>query len=61
MPERSRRRRASSIPTDKLSGDIDERAVRTPQLAEDAEMVGAFDREELAGRASGGSHFMKLD
>ncbi len=45
----------------KFADDIDKRPVGTPQLAEDAEMVCAFDREKLAGHAGGGSHFMKLD
>lgn len=44
-----------------LSGDIDQRPVRAPQLAKDGEMVGAFNREKPARRTRGQARLVKLD
>jgi hypothetical protein len=48
---RSRYRRYRSLLPDRLSGDVDERAIRTFQFAEDAEVVRAANAADSGNRS----------
>jgi hypothetical protein len=47
--------------SDELSDDVNQSAVRASQFAEDTEVIGTFDRKELARCVRGDARFVKAD